>query len=247
VTENEPRGGEPAELAIPAPAESERHEALPETLPVLPLKNTVIFPHLLAPLLVNTDRSRKLIDAVMTSPDRYLLSTAVKGPMEGSPQEGDLHRVGTILRVAKMLRFPDGSYRLLVQGIARARIAEFLPGADFFRGRVQVLADHGDLESVEALALARDVRDGFVAVVAEHPKLSDELQVLAMNEEKPGRLADLVASNLELEIGAKQAFLEELDVVARLRRARQEVKRAGKAVKIESEIREKVQTEMGLT
>ena len=109
------------ELATPAEAPALAEGALPETLPVLPLKNTVIFPHLLAPLLVNTDRSRKLIDAVMTSPDRYLLSVSVRGPLEGSPAESDLHRVGTVLRVAKMLRFPDGSYRLLVQGIARAR------------------------------------------------------------------------------------------------------------------------------
>jgi ATP-dependent Lon protease len=248
VTEHDPQAEAPEpELETLEVAPAEGSEPLPETLPVLPLKNTVIFPHLLAPLLVNTDRSRKLIDAVMASPDRTLLSTAVKKPLEGSPQESDLHRVGTVLRVAKMLRFPDGSYRLLVQGIARARIEEFLPGGDFFRGRVRVLADHGDPESVEALALARDVRDGFVAVVAEHPKLSDELQVLAMNEDKPGRLADLVASNLELDIAAKQAFLEELDVVSRLRRAREEVKRAGEAVKIESEIREKVQTEMGRT
>ena len=249
MSEHEASGGGEAEreLATPAEAPALAQGALPDTLPVLPLKNTVIFPHLLAPLLVNTDRSRKLIDAVMTSPDRYLLSVSVRGPLEGSPAESDLHRVGTVLRVAKMLRFPDGSYRLLVQGIARARLDEFLPGGEFFRGRVTVLADRGDAAAVEALALARDVRDGFVSLVAEHPKLSDELQVLAMNVEEPGRLADLVASNLELDIAAKQGFLEELDVIARLRRARQEVNRAAEAVKIESEIREKVQTEMGRT
>ncbi len=248
MAEQEASGEERAsELQVPAEAPAEAHESVPHTLPILPLKNTVIFPHLLAPLLVNTDRSRKLIDAVMASADRYLLSVAVRGPIDGSPQQGDLHRVGTVLRVAKMLRFPDGSYRLLVQGIARARIDEFLPEKDFFRGRVHVLADQGDAEAVEALALARDVRDGFVSLVSEHPKLSDELQVLAMNVEEPGRLADLVASNLELDLAAKQGFLEELDVIKRLRRARTEVQRAAEAVKIESEIREKVQTEMGRT
>jgi ATP-dependent Lon protease len=235
------------ELLSVAEAQEIARGRLPDVLPVLPLKNTVIFPHLLAPLLVNTERSRKLIDAVMASPDRHLLSVAVSGPIEGSPSESDLHRIGTVLRVAKMLRFLDGSYRLLVQGIARARIEEFVPGADFFRGRISLLADRGDASSVEAQALARDVRDGFVSLVAEHPKLSDELQVLAMNVEEPGRLADLVASNLELEVVAKQGFLEELDVVARLRRARAEVQRAAEALKVESEIRDKVQSEMGRT
>jgi ATP-dependent Lon protease len=222
-------------------------QSVPDTLPILPLKNTVIFPHLLAPLLVNTERSKKLIESVMAGPDRLILSVAVRGAVEGSPRQQDLHRVGTVLRVAKMLKFPDSSYRLLVQGVARARIVEFGADEDFFRGRVEVLADTGDAASVEATALARDVRDQFVSLVSESPRLSDELQVLAMNIEEPSRLADLVASNLELDLGGKQAFLEELDVVARLRRARDELRRANEAMKIESEIREKVQSEMGRT
>ncbi len=221
--------------------------SVPETLPILPLKNTVIFPHLLAPLLVNTERSKKLIEAVMAGPERLILAVAVKGAVEGSPRQQDLQRVGTVLRIAKMLRFPDSSYRLLVQGVARARVVEFAPDEDFFRGRVEALADAGDADSVEATALARDVRDQFVALVSESPRLSDELQVLAMNVEEPSRLADLVASNLELDLAGKQAFLEELDVVARLRRVRDELRRANEAMKIESEIREKVQSEMGRT
>jgi len=228
-------------------AERSAEVSVPETLPILPLKNTVIFPHLLAPLLVNTERSKKLIEAVMAGPERLILSVAVKGAIEGSPRQQDLHRVGTVLRVAKMLKFPDSSYRLLVQGVARARIVEFEPDDDYFRGRVEVLADAGEADSVEATALARDVRDQFVALVSESPRLSDELQVLAMNIEEPSRLADLVASNLELDLAGKQAFLEELDVVARLRRARDELRRANEAMKIESEIREKVQSEMGRT
>ena len=111
---------EEAELE-PSPDVSE----VPATLPVLPLKNTVIFPHLLAPLLVNTERSKALIDAVMAGRERLMLAVAVRGPVEGSPRQEDLHRVGTVLRVAKMLRFPDDSYRLLVQGVARARVEEF--------------------------------------------------------------------------------------------------------------------------
>jgi ATP-dependent Lon protease len=243
VSESESEQGLEAEAA----GERSAEQTVPDTLPVLPLKNTVIFPHLLAPLLVNTERSKKLVESVMAGPDRLILSVAVKGAVEGSPRQQDLHRVGTVLRIAKMLKFPDASYRLLVQGVARARVVEFGAEDDFFRGRVEVLPDTGDAASVEATALARDVRDQFVALVSESPRLSDELQVLAMNIEEPSRLADLVASNLELDLSGKQAFLEELDVVARLRRARDELRRANEAVKIESEIREKVQSEMGRT
>ncbi len=218
---------------------------LPDTMPILPLKNTVIFPHLLAPLLVNTERSKALIDAVMSGTQRYMLAVAVKAPVDGSPSQDELHRTGTVLRVAKMLRFPDDSYRLLVQGVARARVDAFTQDDPFFSGTLTPLADEGEGESVEAQALARDVRDQFVSLVSESSQLSDELQVLAMNLEEPSRLADLVASNLELDISAKQVFLEELDVVDRLRKARDELLRAGEASRLESEIREHVQTEMG--
>lgn len=220
---------------------------LPAELPVLPLKNTVIFPHLLAPLLVNTERSKALIDAVLEQPERLMMSVAVNRPLEGSPTADDVYRIGTVLRIVKMLKFPDDSYRLLVQGTGRARVSEFTAEEPFFRGRVEVLEDHGDAGSVEALALTREVRDQFVGLVSESGRLSDELQVLAMNVDEPARLADLVASNLELDISGKQAFLEELDVIARLRRVRDELRRAGDAIRIESEIREKVQSEMGRT
>jgi len=237
-TSETPEPGNPGEAA---PAQA----ALPTTLPVLPLKNTVIFPHLLAPLLVNTERSKALIDAVMAGDDHLMLAVAVKDAVEGSPSPDELHRTGTVLRVAKMLRFPDDSYRLLVQGVARARVDDFTEEDPFFRGTLTALADRGEADSVEAQALARDVRDQFVSLVSESSQLSDELQVLAMNLEEPSRLADLVASNLELDVAAKQAFLEELDVVERLRKIRDELRRAGEAARLESEIREHVQTEMG--
>ncbi len=245
MAENEPAGESGAIHAEASAVEADL--PLPASLPVLPLKNTVIFPHLLAPLLVNTERSKKLIDAVMTGDDHLMVSVAVKTPVEGSPKSDDLHRVGTVLRVVKMLRFPDDSYRLLVQGVARVRVDEFVADDPFFRGRLSSLPDRGDAKSVEVLALARDVRETFVSLISESNKLSDELQVLAMNLEEPSRLADLVASNLEVDLAAKQAFLEELDVSARLQRAREELRRASDAMKIESEIREKVQTEMGRT
>ncbi len=230
-------GGEPP---------AERVE-LPPTLPVLPLKNTVLFPALLAPLLVNTARSQRLIDQVLVSPDRLMLAAAVRHPVEGSPGPDDVHRVGTVLRVARMMKFPDGSYRLLVQGVARARIEEFTSEGRFLEGRVTLLEDEGDARSVEVAALSRSVSQGFQALVAEHPKLSDELQVIASNLEDPSRLADLVAHNLEVDVAVKQAALEELDVAARLRLVLADLTRAREAMTIESEIRDRVQSEMGKT
>ncbi len=221
---------------------------IPGTLPVLPLKNTVLFPFLLHPLLVNTERSKKLIDAVLVSPQRLMMSVAVRRPVEGSPASTDLYRAGTVLRIVKMIKFPDDSYRLLVQGVARARVEEFTAESPFFAGRIETLTEVGDAESVEATALARNVRDQFGTLIMESSRLSDDLQLLAQNlDDDHSKLADLVASNLDLDVAGKQAVLEELDVVKRLHSVQEELRRARDAMKIESEIRDKVQSEMGRT
>ena len=226
--------------------ETERID-LPETLPVLPLKNTVLFPFLLSPLLVNSARSKRLIEHVLLTPERLMLAVAVSRELEGSPGPDDVHRTGCVLRVVKMLKFPDDSYRLLVQGVTRAQIESFLEDKPFLRARVLRVEETGDVRSVEVTALSRSVAQQFGSLVTESPKLADELQALAANIDDPSKLADLVASNLEISVTAKQEVLEERDVPTRLRRVLAEIARAREALKIESEIREKVQSEMGRT
>jgi ATP-dependent Lon protease len=228
--------------------EESRPVDVPGTLPILPLKNTVLFPFLLHPLLVNSERSKKLIDAVLVSPQRLMMSVAVRHSVEGSPRPEDLYRAGTVLRIVKMIKFPDDSYRLLVQGVTRARVEEFTAESPFFSGRIETLTEVGDPESVEATALARNVRDQFGTLIMESSRLSDDLQLLAHNlDDDYSKLADLVASNLDLDVAGKQRMLEELDVVKRLRAVQEELRRARDAMKIESEIRDKVQSEMGRT
>ncbi len=235
------------EIAVGSGGDETALPAIPDALPVLPLKNTVLFPHLLSPLLVNTERSRRLIDEVLRSPERLLVCVAVKRPVESSPGPDDLHRVGTVMRIAKMLKFPDDSYRLLVQGVARAAVDEFVSEQPFLVGRVRRLDDTGDRESVETTALARTLAQQFIALVAASPRLSDELQVLAQGVDDPSKLADLVGSHLDFDVAGKQEILEELDVRRRLERVLGEVSREQDAHKVESEIREKVQTDIGRT
>jgi len=213
-------------------------QQLPDALPVLPLKNTVLFPFLLSPLLVNTERSRRLIDAALLTPQRLLVCAAVRRPVEENPGPDDLYRVGTVMRIAKMLKFPDDStYRLLVQGVARVRIDEFIAEDPFLIARISRLQEVGDPSSVETTALVRNIVQEFSSLVSESPRLSDELQLHAHNAEDPSKLADLVGSNLDFDLAGKQRLLEELDVSRRLR----------DAMKVESEIREKVQTDIGKT
>jgi ATP-dependent Lon protease len=241
------KGGSEVAVGIGEDEESPSVE-IPGALPILPLKNTVLFPFLLHPLLVNSQRSKRLIDAVLVSPQRLMMSVAVRHPVEGSPGADDVYRAGTVLRIVKMIKFPDDSYRLLVQGVSRARIEEFTADSPFLNGRIAILTEVGDAKSVQATALARNVREQFGALIMESSRLSDDLQLLAQNlDEDYSKLADLVASNLDLDVTGKQAILEELDVVKRLHAVQEELRRARDAMKIESEIRDKVQSEMGRT
>ncbi len=220
---------------------------IPETLPVLPLKNTVLFPFLLSPLLVASTRSKRLIDQVLLTPQRLLVAAAVKSPVEGSPGAGDVYRTGTVVRIAKMLTFPDESYRLLVQGVVRVRIDDFVSSDPFLTGRIHALEETGDPDSVETTALVRNVSQAFGALVAESSRLSDELQVLVANLDEPSKLADLVGSNLDFDVSGKQALLEDLDVPTRLKRVLEQIGRERDAMRVESEIRDKVQTDLGKT
>jgi ATP-dependent Lon protease len=220
----------------------------PAVLPVLPLKNTVLFPHILSPLLVNTQRSQALIDDVLVRPDRMMVAAAVMdSTIEGSPSPDDVYRVGTILRVVKMLKFPDQSYRLLVQGVGRVAIEEFEASEPFLRARVTAVEEHGDFESVEMTALVRSVTGQFAALVAESSHLSAELQLVAANLDDPSQLADMVAHHLDMDVAAKQRVLEESDVAERFKLVLSQINKEYEALQLETEIKEKVQNEMGRT
>jgi ATP-dependent Lon protease len=235
-----------AEVVVESGDGDERSSVeIPEFLPVLPLKNTVLFPFLLSPLLVRSERSKQLIDEALLTPGRLLLSVAVNGPVKDVPGPDDVHRVGTVIRIAKMMKFPDDSYRLLVQGVSRARVEEFTATDPFLRGSIRELDETGELDSVETTALVRNLSQQFGALVAENAKLSDDLQVLVGTVDEPSRLADLVGSNLDFDVEGKQEILAELDVPTRLRHVLDQAVREREALKVESEIRDKVQHDIG--
>jgi len=231
----------------PEDQSSDPLQHLPEQLPVLPLKNTVLFPYLMSPLLVNTPRSQELIDEVLLQDERLMVCAAVQRETDGSPGSDDVYRVGTLLRVVKMLKFPDDSYRLLVQGIGRVAIEAFTAEEPFLRAEVRRVEEHGDPEGVEIQALTRNVTQGFLELAQESGNASQEVQILASNLEDASRLADLVASNIDFDIAGKQSVLEETDVAARLKLVHAQLIKEQQAFAIKSEIKEKVQNEMGRT
>src|SRR5215216_437362 len=174
----------------------DRPLVLPDELPILPLRDTVLFPNSFMPLAVARESSVRLIDEAISSGKLIGVFTQRDASVE-EPQQDDLYRVGTATHIHKMFKLPDGSLRLIVQGLARLTLDEVVQSEPYLRARVSTAADDlNEADRLEIDALARNIKTNFQQVVSLSPLLSDDLQTLAMNIVEPGRLADFIASSL---------------------------------------------------
>jgi ATP-dependent Lon protease len=215
---------------------------LPDTLPVLPLRDTVTYPDTLTPLAVGQDRSIQLVNDVLTG-DRMLVMLGSKDPDLETPGPEQLHTVGVAGVVARMLKVPDGSLRILVQAGQRVRIEEWIGEEPYLRARVSELPDEVE-EGPELTALMRNVQQTFTHIIEEVPYLPEELQMAVANLEEPSALAHLIAGALRIKVEEKQALLEEIDVGKRLRRLSEVLARELDIVAIGSKIQSQVMSEM---
>ncbi len=186
----------------------------PSVLPILGLSDIVIFPGMVAPLLVDTAQSIRLIDDVVEG-DRLLGLVLQRKPELDSPTPEDLYEFGCAGRVLKMLKFPDNTVRVLVEGLWRIRITGYEAQAPYLRANIDVLKDVAH-DSVEMTALARNAHRQFQEIVKLTPALSDQVKIAALNTEAPGALTDLIAANLNLNLEERQKLLEIYDVKERL-------------------------------
>jgi ATP-dependent Lon protease len=218
---------------------------IPSTLPVLPLKETVVFPQSMTPLAIGQERSVKLIDDVVSG-DRMLALVTVRDSQVEQPGFDDLYEIGTAGLVHRMIRIPDGTLRILVQGIERIRLDT--RGADdpYLTGDFSQVPDV-DTESREVEALTRTVQNQFARVVELVPTLPDELQLAAANVDDPGVLTYLVASTLRLKTAEKQQLLETADVAQRLRATAAILSRELEVFELGSKIQSQVESEMEKT
>ncbi|MEM7482808.1 MAG: endopeptidase La [Acidobacteriota bacterium] len=214
---------------------------IPDVLPVLPLKDTVVFPYIIVPLSISQDPSVLAVDRALAE-DRLIMLVAQRAADETAgddePTSEDLHAVGTVAVIMRMLKLPDGRIRILVQGHSRARIEHIGQTAPYFQARITPIpepagpeagaidqeaeaddssedSEHGELEIA---ALVRSVKDDLDRASGLGKSISPEVMVIAANLEQPGRLSDLAASNLELKLGEAQEILETFDPAERLRR-----------------------------
>jgi ATP-dependent Lon protease len=215
---------------------------IPSRLPVLPLKETVVFPQSVSPLAIGQERSVKLVDDVVAG-DRMLALVTVRNSDAEEPGWDDLYEIGTAAVVHKMIRVPDGSLRILVQGIGRIRIQRRAQDDPYLIGEFEEVPDIAE-ETPELEALTRSVQNEFSRLISQVPYLPAELELAAANVDDPSALSHLVASTLRLKTEDKQALLEEADVAARLRAILAILNRELEVVELGSKIQSQVQSEM---
>ncbi len=190
---------------------------IPKELPVLPLRDIVVYPFIIVPLSVSRERSIKAIDQALAE-NRMILLVSQKDSQVEEPAEKDLFNIGTVGVIMRMLKLPDGRIRVLVQGVCRARVDEFVRGESFTTARLTRIVEPAVKPAMEQEAMMRTVKKSLEKSASLGKAISSEVMVIASNLEDPGRLADLVASNLDLKIDDAQAILKIIDPVARLKR-----------------------------
>jgi ATP-dependent Lon protease len=218
---------------------------LPATLPVLPLRETVTFPDTLTPLAVGQERSVELINNVLGG-DRMLVMVASRNPELEEPGPADLYEVGVVGVVARMLKIPDGTLRILVQGAQRVHIDDWARERPFLVAEISEMPDVVE-ETPELMALTRNVQATFSSIVENVPYLPEELQVAIANVDDPSALSHLIAGSLRLKTEEKQELLEEVDVAKRLRRLSEILARELDVISIGSKIQSQVQSELDLS
>ena len=225
---------------------TDRPLAVPSELPILPLRDTVLFPNSFMPLAVAREASVRLIDDAMSGAKLIGVFTQRDASIE-EPTINDLYTVGTVSHVHKMFKLPDGSLRLIVQGLSRLTLDEITASRPYLRGRVSPAPESLDEgQRLEIDALLRNIKTSFQQVVSLSPLLSDDLQTLAANITEPGRLSDFIASSLTtITTTVKQEVLEKLDVRERMDALNRILIKELEVLELGSKIQSQVQSEVG--
>ena len=227
-------------------ASAERPLSIPSELPILPLRDTVLFPNSFMPLAVARETSIRLINQTVADGQLVGVFTQRDAAVE-EPAHDDLHRIGTVTHIHKMFKLPDGSLRLIVQGLARVQLDRVITSVPFVRGAVSPAAEVSlEKDRLEIDALQRNIKNNFQQVVSLSPLLSDDLQALSANISEPGKLADFIASSLAtIPTAAKQQVLETLDIRARMDDLNRILIKELEVLELGSKIQSQVQSEVG--
>jgi ATP-dependent Lon protease len=225
-----------AEGLAPGETGDQQQLHIPEVLPLLPLRDIVIYPFMIVPLFVSREKSIRAVDEALGE-SRIILLASQKDIDKEDPAAADLHSVGTAAVIMRMLKLPDGRIRILVQGLARARVESVEDNNELLRARLQVIQETPPPErSLEVEALIRNVRGAMEKAANLGKNISPEVMAIIANLDDAGRLADLAASNLELKVEDAQSVLEIADAAVRLRRVNELLNKEIEVLTVQQEI-----------
>jgi len=214
----------------------EQQLQIPETLPVLPLRDIVIYPFMIVPLFVSREKSIRAVDEALGE-NRMILLASQRDLDKEEPTGEDLYRVGTVAVIMRMLKLPDGRTRILVQGLTRAHLESVEEGGEYLRAKLSVMQEPPAPErSLEVEALVRNVRASMEKAANLGKNISPEVMAIVANLDEAGRLADLAASNLELKVEDAQSVLDIADTTARLRRVNELLNKEIEVLTVQQEI-----------
>jgi ATP-dependent Lon protease len=217
---------------------------IPKEMPVLMLRDIVVFPYMVVPLFVGREKSKEAIDQALSSHRMILLITQKDMEIE-DPKREDVFNIGTVALVMRMLKLPDGRVRILAQGIVRAKLRTLDEEKDYYSARIQVLHEPEDIEkSIQSEALVRNVREGLDKASALGKNIAPEVMILAANVDEPGRLADLAAANLDLKVHEAQELLEIQDPFLRLKKVYEFLTKELELLDVQSKISSEAKGEM---
>ena len=223
---------------------AEKKFTMPEILPVLPVRDTVLFPGAVLPLTVGRESSLALVSA-LEGEDKLLGVVAQLDPRIEDPSAADLHKVGTLAKVHKTVKMPNGNVVIFLEGLQRIQISELITLRPYLRARVEAQPDISGEMDAELEALQRNAQDLFRDVVSHSPQLSDDLQSVAMNIDDPGRLADFIAGTLpSLSTLVRQELIETPNVRKRLEALIRELSKELEVLELRSKIHEQVQEQV---
>jgi ATP-dependent Lon protease len=225
----------------------DRDIEIPSSLPILPVRDIVIFPYMILPLFVGRDMSIRAIEQAMEG-DKLILLVSQKDVNIENPSTADMYSVGTVGTILRMLKLPDGRLKILVQGLAKAKVTEFVQEEPFYVGRVEKLMDQEQPQlTIEVEALMRNVKELVDKSLALGKSFLPDIIVLIENIEEPGRLADLVASNLGLKSDQAQELLEQTDPIDRLKKISEILSREVELLLVQQKIQSDVKGEIDKT
>ncbi len=219
-----------------------------ETLPLLPIRDIVVYPFMILPLFVGRDTSIKAVEEALNKTDRLILLSSQKDIQAEAPAPSEIYELGTVAMIMRMRKLPDGRIKILIQGLSKARIVDFIQTEPFYQVKLEKVQNEEIAPSELAVeALMRTVREQLEKVISLGKILSPDILMVLEDIQDPGRLADLIASNLNLKVSEAQAILETLNPVERLNRINDLLARELEILQVQQQIRSNAKEEISKT